>query len=70
MDFASRANVTLAELDAFQSPRTVGVAALVTALLSLLAFVSYSPRIHPKAPKFTSDTVPILGSLGYGTRQW
>ncbi|OCT49994.1 putative Cytochrome P450 oxidoreductase [Cladophialophora carrionii] len=49
---------------------TYGVAAFATTLLSLIAIVSYQPRVHEKSPAFTRDTSPIIGSLGFLTRQW
>jgi hypothetical protein len=47
-----------------------GLAAFATTLLSLIAVVSYQPKVHEKSPAFTHDTTPILGSLGFMTRQW
>ncbi|KAK3681352.1 putative cytochrome P450 oxidoreductase [Podospora appendiculata] len=72
MDFTSKFNTTLPETgDAFiQSPVTLGLTAVVVAFFSLLAFVSYAPKVHKQAPAFTSDTLPILGSTGFTTRQW
>ncbi|KAJ9605934.1 hypothetical protein H2200_009783 [Cladophialophora chaetospira] len=47
-----------------------GLAAFATTLLSLIAIVSYQPKVHDKSPPFTLDTSPIIGSLGFLTRQW
>ncbi|KAK3327033.1 hypothetical protein B0T19DRAFT_441059 [Cercophora scortea] len=72
MDFTSKINTTLPETgDAFiQSPVTLGLTAVVVAFFSLLAFVSYAPKVHKQSPAFTTDTLPILGSTGFTTRQW
>lgn len=56
--------------DQFQSPVTLGVTTFVTAIISFLAYQIYRPPVHKLSPAFTSDTVPILGSFGFVTRQW
>lgn len=56
--------------DSFQSPVTVGITSLVAAIISFLAYQAYRPSVHPKSPAFISDTYPILGSIGFVTRQW
>lgn len=70
MDYITKDNTTSMDLEGFQSPVTYGVAAFVAMFFSLLAFVSYAPRTDKRAPKFTADTMPILGSFGFATRQW
>ncbi|KAL2195267.1 putative cytochrome P450 oxidoreductase [Corynascus similis CBS 632.67] len=73
MEFiSSKINATLAEPDKldFQSPLTVGLSALVAFVFSFFIYVSSSPRIHPKAPAFTSDMTTILGATGFTTRPW
>ena len=56
--------------DSFQLPVTVGITSVLAAITSFLAYQSYRPSVHPKSPAFISDTYPILGSLGFVTRQW
>lgn len=53
-----------------QSPVTLGLTAFLAAIASFLAYQVYRPSVHPLSPKFTTDTVPILGSIGFVTRQW
>ncbi|GFF40034.1 hypothetical protein IFM58399_05788 [Aspergillus lentulus] len=47
-----------------------GTAAFLAVLLSALAFLSYTPRVHQKSPAFTSHKLPFIGSLGFTTEQW
>lgn len=54
----------------FHSPTTVGVITLVVAFATFVSYEVYRPRVHPKSPAFIADTLPILGSLGFVTRQW
>lgn len=56
--------------DQFKSPLAVGVTAALTVLVSTLAYLIYRPAVHPQSPAFTSDTIPILGSFGFVSRQW
>ena len=75
MDFTS--NMTsaklLSEMDLssqdFQAPVTLGLAGFVATFLSFLAYLSYSPKVDPKAPAFTSDTVPFIGSWRFFTEK-
>lgn len=53
----------------FQSPLTLGLAGFMTTLFSFLAYLSYSPKIDKKAPAFTSDTVPFIGSWRFFTQK-
>lgn len=84
MDLASSINETLmgpdvsrppiiagfAMSEQFQSPVTMGVTTLLAAMVSFLAYQIYRPSVHKLSPAFTSDTIPILGSFGFVTRQW
>jgi hypothetical protein len=56
--------------DASQSPVALGIVAVVTAVISFLAYKAYRPPVHPLSPAFTKDTLPILGSFGFVARQW
>ena len=56
--------------DQFQSPVTLGITTFVAAIISFLAYQVYRPSVHKLSPAFTSDTIPILGSFGFVTRQW
>ncbi|KAF1952292.1 putative cytochrome P450 [Byssothecium circinans] len=38
---------------------------LMTAFISLLAYMSYTPKVDKRAPAFTSDTVPFIGSWNF-----
>ncbi|KAE9364966.1 cytochrome P450 [Stipitochalara longipes BDJ] len=49
---------------------SLGIAFFLASFLSFLSYLSYYPRVDPKSPKFTSDTVLILGSRGFLTRLW
>ncbi|KAK3629225.1 hypothetical protein LTR56_005101 [Elasticomyces elasticus] len=53
-----------------QSPVTLGLTTFLAAIVSFLAYQVYRPSVHPLSPKFTKDTIPILGSIGFVTRQW
>lgn len=84
MDFVNKINETyfgpevstppliagFATADSFQSPVTVGITGFLAAIVSFLAYQTYRPSVHPKSPAFISDTYPILGSIGFVTRQW
>jgi hypothetical protein len=74
MDFNTpKVNATAAPPDGlpdFQSPLTIGLSTLVAFVFSLLVYVSSSPKVHPKAPAFTSDMTTFLGATGFTTRPW
>ncbi|KAK4234363.1 cytochrome P450 [Achaetomium macrosporum] len=74
MDFASPINITLADTgySAYsQNPVAVGLTSLVTALVGLLAYLSYTPSVDKKAPALlTTGTTPFIGSFEYLQRQW
>lgn len=84
MDFVTKINETyfgpgftappiiagFTKADSFQSPVTVGITGFLAAITSFLAYQAYRPSVHPKSPAFISDTYPILGSIGFVTRQW
>ncbi|EED18907.1 cytochrome P450, putative [Talaromyces stipitatus ATCC 10500] len=53
----------------FQSPVTISLAGLLATLISLLAYMSYSPPIDKRSPAFTSDTVPFIGSWRFFTQK-
>ena len=53
----------------FQSPMTIGLASVIATFFSFLAYLSYSPRIDKKAPAFTTDTVPFIGSWRFLTQK-
>ncbi|KAM0794057.1 cytochrome P450 [Usnea florida] len=42
----------------------------VAALISYLAYLSYTPKFNRKSPAFTTDTVPLIGSWGFMTRKY
>lgn len=54
----------------FQSPLTLTLTALATAIVSFLAYALHTPSVHKQSPAFTSDTLPIIGSFGFIARQW
>ena len=84
MDFINKTNETYIGLevpappmiasfttaDSFESLVTVGITGFLAAITSFLAYQAYRPSVHPKSPAFISDTYPILGSIGFVTRQW
>jgi hypothetical protein len=55
--------------EVYQSPLTIGLATILTAFLSLLTFVSYTPRLDKRVPKFTSDTYPFIGAANFMWRK-
>jgi hypothetical protein len=54
---------------AFASSSTLGLSGLVTMCLGLLAYLSYTPKVDPRAPAFTKDTVPFIGSWRFFTQK-
>ena len=79
MDFTSKTNVISTDipsgmdtkLDIFQqSPVSLALVGLVTTFITFLAYLSYTPKIDLKAPAFTSDTTPFIGSWGFYSRRW
>ncbi|KAE8385292.1 cytochrome P450 [Aspergillus alliaceus] len=50
--------------------RRVGIVGLITTFLSLLVYLSYTPRVHENSPEFTSDTLPFVGSWDFFNRKW
>ena len=79
MDFTSKMNETLLDLplgldinlDIFRhSPVMLALVGLVTSSLTFLAYLSYTPKIDLRAPAFTSDTTPFIGSWGFYSRRW
>lgn len=53
----------------FRTFMTLGLAGFIGVLMSFLAYLSYSPKIDIKAPAFTKDTVPFIGSWGFFSRK-
>lgn len=53
-----------------QSPVTVSITTVLAAIVSFLAYQWYRPSVHPQSPAFTKDTLPIIGSFGFVSRQW
>lgn len=49
---------------------TILSVAVLSIFSILILATSTSYRFSSKAPKLTSDTIPILGSLGFFTRRW
>ena len=47
---------------AFLASSTFGLSGLITLCLGFLAYLSYTPKVDPRAPTFTKDTVPFIGS--------
>ena len=79
MDFTSKINETLPdpplgidiELDIFPHiPVTLALVGLVITSITFLAYLSYTPKIDVRAPAFTSDTTPFIGSWGFYKRRW
>ncbi|CZT15472.1 uncharacterized protein RCC_01329 [Ramularia collo-cygni] len=56
--------------DLLDAPVKLGVTTAITALVSFLAYQAYRPSVDKRSPAFTSDTLPIIGSFGFVTRQW
>ncbi|KAG6012948.1 hypothetical protein E4U41_005189, partial [Claviceps citrina] len=52
-----------------KSPAAMVLAALATGLAVFLAYLAYTPRVHPLAPEFTTDTAPLIGSWGFYARR-
>lgn len=52
-----------------QASLTLGLAGFVATFVSLLAYLSYTPKVDSKAPAFTSDTVPFIGSWRFFTQK-
>ncbi|KAB8235416.1 cytochrome P450 [Aspergillus alliaceus] len=48
----------------------VGIVGLITTFLSLLVYLSYTPRVHENSQEFTSDTLPFVGSWDFFNRKW
>lgn len=46
-------------------PLTAVMTTFMTAFLSLAAYMSYTPKCDGKAPAFTSDSTPFLGSWNF-----
>lgn len=77
---ASTLNITSAEIpflgvnlhgDIFQQTGTTyGLATVVVAALTFLAYLSYTPTVDKRSPEFTRDTSPFIGSWGYFSRRW
>lgn len=79
MDFTSKINQTSTDLpsgmdmklDIFpHSPVTLTLVGFATTFITFLAYLSYTPKIDLKAPAFTSDTTPFIGSWGFYSRRW
>lgn len=47
-----------------------GLVATVTTVLAYIVFLSYTPRVDKKSPKFTPNTVPLVGSWSFFTQKW
>lgn len=56
-------------MDFPQSPVTLGLAGFIATFISLLAYLSYSPRVDKESPAFTSDTVLFVGSWRFFTHK-
>lgn len=54
---------------AFAATSTFGLSGLVTLCLGFLAYLSYTPKVDPRAPAFTKDTVPFIGSWRFFTQK-
>ena len=79
MDFTSTINMNLTdyplkmdtEIDSFQQfPVSLALVGFVSTFATFLAYLSYTPKIDSKAPAFTSDTMPFIGSWGFYSRRW
>lgn len=53
-----------------QSPVALGFTTFLAAVVSFLGYQAWRPAVHPLSPKFTKDSIPILGSWGFMARQW
>ena len=47
------------------SSATLALGAVLAALMSVLAFLSYTPRIDKRAPAFTRHKHPLIGSADF-----
>ncbi|KAL8824279.1 MAG: hypothetical protein Q9191_005164 [Dirinaria sp. TL-2023a] len=51
----------------FQSPMALGLGGFMAAVLSILAMMSHTPKVDKKAPPFTDDVTPFVGSWNFFT---
>ncbi|RMZ83615.1 hypothetical protein DV738_g927, partial [Chaetothyriales sp. CBS 135597] len=51
------------------SPVTTGLAGVTSLVLTFLAYVSYTPKVDPRSPAFTTETYPIIGSWKFFTEK-
>ncbi|KAI1378720.1 putative cytochrome P450 [Hypoxylon crocopeplum] len=56
------------DLDGFQ-PATAALTALMAFFVSSLAYLSYTPTVDKRAPAFTTDVVPFIGSWSFFTQK-
>ena len=55
-------------LDGFE-PLRVAMTSFIAIFVSFLAYLSYTPKVDKRAPAFTSDTVPFIGSWNFFTQK-
>lgn len=60
---------TTAGSQAIVTSSALGLSGLVTMFLGLLAYLSYTPKVDPRAPAFTKDSVPFIGSWRFFTQK-
>lgn len=46
-------------------PRTAALATFLSIFASVLAYLSYTPKIDGRAPALTTDAVPFIGSWNF-----
>jgi hypothetical protein len=56
--------------NASESPVKFGLVTLLAAFVGFLSYQVYRPSVHKLSPAFTKDTIPIIGSFGFVSRQW
>ena len=52
-----------------ESTLSIGLAGFIATFLSFVIYISHSPKIDKKAPAFTSDAFPFIGSWRFFTQK-
>lgn len=69
MNFTPRSDSFLGQ-DLFLTSGTFALGVLIAAFFTLIAYISFEPRVDKRSPKFVSDTFPIVGALNYFFKPW
>lgn len=69
MDVSLTTRIVSLDPEVYQSPLTIGVNTILAAILNLLTFVSYTPRVDKRVPKFTRDTYLFIGAANFRWRK-